>query len=106
MDTQLYEQLLSAIQSYDFNDESGFKSLRKHARNYGVTNLTQREFVEHAKNMGVSSHVKRVDTGLVRYLAYEPKADQYRNKVMPVIDICPNCKGSGFITIKLGNKTY
>lgn len=101
MDLPLYKQLRQIIQSYDYNDQSGFKPLYKYARDRGLHGLTLRQFVTHAKNMGVSSHVKRIDSGLVRYLAYDQRADKYRTKIMPLLDTCPNCKGLGVVKIKL-----
>lgn len=104
MNQDLYIKLKRSLTNFDFDKPSIFIELYNKSRKTGH-GLRFREYVSYAKKMGVSSGVSRVvingETGVMRSLSYDPKADQYIKGLFPVLDTCPNCNGSGLVEIKL-----
>jgi hypothetical protein len=101
MDQPLYIQLKQILVSYEFNDQANFYQLFKFAKRAGLRTISFKLFCEYAKNMGVLSVVGRVDGVVKRQLLYDPHSDNYIKGLFPILDTCPNCKGSGIVEIKL-----
>lgn len=101
MNQSLYLQLKKILANYTFDDQANFYKLFKFARLAGLHGLSFRQFSSHAKAMGVSSSVQRVDGVVQRSLSYDAKADEYIKVVFPTFETCQTCKGSGMVEIKL-----
>ena len=105
MDQSLYIQIKQILSGYNYAS-GNFYGLFKYAKKAGLSGLSFKQFCEHARNMGVSSKVSRIDGQLLRVLSYDPKADQYLKNVFPIYDTCAKCKGLGVVEIKLRAKKY
>lgn len=101
MNQDIYKQLKTILSTYQFDNTSTFYSLFKFAKQQGLKEFSFKVFVKHARNMGVGSEVRRTSEGVERVLDYDPKADTYIKGLFPVLDTCPNCKGTGLVKIEL-----
>ena len=99
MNQNLYTQIRTILEKYEFNDDANFYKLFKFAKHSGLRDVSFHTFTKHAKAMGVSSSVSRINNVPTRSLKYDPKADKYLKTVFPKYETCPNCKGSGVVRI-------
>lgn len=100
MDQQLYLRLKTTFHEYDFTaDDANLYKLFKYARLAGLRGVPFRQFIKHAKAMGVRSRIERVNGDVRRVLSYDSKADEYLKTVFPQFETCPTCQGSGVVDI-------